>query len=336
MTISEPQGRAEARHRVAALFEVLREGVALCEMLRDDKGQVVDYRILEANAAFLRSLGGVDAVGKTLLELRPDVSSRWFQMWHRVMEAGKPTRFEYEDRVAKRWYDVHITPLSHDQVVQLYIDVTQRKQAEAHLAHLFNELNHRVKNNLMMVTAMLTMQARTSKLPEVQHELLQAVDRVQSISDVHAILYKTGAVEAVQFDAYLEELCRRLGVAAADRGVDIELDAAPLEVPSEDAVQMGIVVNELITNAVKHAYRPPDKGKIIVRLSAADDQIRLSVRDFGPGLPASERSSPGLGMRLVRSLVEKRGGAVVLESGGGLDVQVTLPDRRGEAPVRLT
>ena len=88
MSFSEPQGRAEARHRVAALFEVLREGVALCEMIRDDHDEVIDYRILEANPAFLRSLGGADAVGKTLLELRPDVSSRWFQMWHRVMEAG--------------------------------------------------------------------------------------------------------------------------------------------------------------------------------------------------------------------------------------------------------
>jgi two-component sensor histidine kinase len=160
---------------------------------------------------------------------------------------------------------------------------------------------------------------------------------VQSISDVHAILYKTGAVEAVKFDAYLGELCRRLGNAGADRGVAIELEAAPLEVPSEDAVQLGIVVNELITNAVKHAYPPPHKGKIIVKLSAADDEIRLSVRDFGPGLAADGRGPSGLGMRLVRSLVEKRGGAVTLESGDGLEVQVTLPDRRGEAgEVRLS
>jgi two-component sensor histidine kinase len=337
MSTSEPEGRSEARHRVAALFDVLREGVALCEMIRNEAGAVVDYRILEGNPAFLRGLGGGKALGKTLRELRPDVSDRWYAMWQRIMEAGKPTRWEYEDRRAGRWYDVHITPLGRDQVVQLYIDVTQRKQAEAHLAHLFNELNHRVKNNLMMVTAMLTMQARTSKLPEVQEELLQAVDRVQSISDVHAILYKTGAVEAVKFDAYLEELCRRLGSAAADRGVDIELEAAPLEVPSEDAVQMGIVVNELITNAVKHAYPPPQKGKIIVSLSAADDQIRLSVRDFGPGLPAEDQCASGLGMRLVRSLVEKRGGTLAMESAGGLDVQVTLPDRSRETPaVRLS
>jgi PAS domain-containing protein len=103
MSDSEPQGRAEARHQVAALFEVLREGVALCEMIRNDQGEVIDYRIVEANPAFLRSLGGAPALGKTLLELRPDVPGRWFEMWQRVMAAAKPTRFEYEDRTARRW-----------------------------------------------------------------------------------------------------------------------------------------------------------------------------------------------------------------------------------------
>jgi two-component sensor histidine kinase len=326
------KGEPSKTPRHIELFDVLREGVALCQMIRDADGAVIDYCIREANPAFLRNLGGQAALGKRLSELRPDVSKRWYELWQRIMDAGKPTRFDYEDRVAKRWYDVHITPLSRDEVVQLYIDVTQRKQAEAHLAHLFNELNHRVKNNLMMVTAMLTMQARSSDEPRVREELLQAVDRVQSISDVHAILYKTGSAEAVKFDAYLEELCRRLGSAAAERGVEIELQAEPLEVASEDAVQMGIVVNELITNAVKHAYPPPSRGKIVVCLSARDAAIRLSVRDFGQGLPAGEPRESGLGMRLVRQLVQKRGGVVDLTSDGGLAATVTIPELAEAAP----
>jgi len=331
------KGPGRETERRIELFDVLREGVALCEMIRDDAGKVIDYRIREANPAYLRGLGGQSALGKTIGELRPDVSERWYALWHRIMEAGKPTRFDYEDPGAKRWYDVHITPLSRDEVVQLYIDVTQRKQTEAHLAHLFNELNHRVKNNLMMVTAMLSMQARGTQEPRVREELLQAVDRVQSISDVHAILYKTGSTETVQFDAYLGELCRRLGTAAARRGVEIRLEAQPLVVASEDAVQMGIIVNELITNAVKHAYPPPKRGKIIVGLDAGDDAIRLSVRDFGQGLPAGEARESGLGMRLVRQLVKARGGEVGLASDGGLTATVTLPDRAdGSAEVQVS
>ena len=318
-------GHGRSRRRIE-LFDVLREGVALCEMVRDKDGKVVDYFIREANPAFLRGFGGAASVGRRLGELRPDVSSRWYELWHRIMAAGKPTRMEYEDRTAGRWYDVHITPLSGDEVIQLYVDITQRKQAEAHLAHLFNELNHRVKNNLMMVTAMLTMQARSTKDELVREELLQAVDRVQSISDVHAILYKTGAVEAVKFDAYLAELCRRLGSASVDRGIEIVLEAEPIELASEDAVQLGIVVNELITNAVKHAYPPPAQGKILVKLTGdVDGGVSLSVRDFGPGVPGGEPARPGLGTRLVRQLIQKRGGAVVMTSDGGLMVEVSVP-----------
>jgi two-component sensor histidine kinase len=129
----------------------------------------------------------------------------------------------------------------------------------------------------------------------------------------------------VKFDAYLAELCRRLGSASTDRGIDIELEAEPLELASEDAVQLGIVVNELITNAVKHAYPPPTRGKIRVRLDGSDGAVRLSVRDFGPGIPGGEPAHPGLGMRLVRQLIQKRGGAVAMVSDGGLSVEVSMP-----------
>lgn len=324
--MSKEEARTETAGRsVEVIFDVLREGVALCQMIRDSSGKVVDYRICEANEAYVRGLGGKSAIGKTLRELRPDVSQRWYDMWGRLMEQGEPTRFEYQDRTAGRWYDVYVTPLANDQIAHIYVDVTHRKQTEAHLAHLLNELNHRVKNNLMMVTAMLTMQARASGRPEVQAELQQAIDRIQTISEVHAILYKTGAVEKVRFDAYLDELCRRLAATASHNRVQIELESAPLEVASDEAVQMGIVVNELITNAVKHAYPGDAQGKILVKLAPGDSDIRLSVRDFGPGLPPEAERDSGLGMRLVKSLVQKNGGSLHMANDDGLDVQVILP-----------
>jgi PAS domain-containing protein len=109
MTAKAPPKRRSARGRVETLFEVLREGVALCEMIRDETGKVVDYRIREANPAYLKSLGGQVALGKTMRELRPDASQRWYDAWHRIMAAGAPTRFEYQDVKNGRWYDVHMT-----------------------------------------------------------------------------------------------------------------------------------------------------------------------------------------------------------------------------------
>lgn len=314
--------------RIDAVFEVLREGFALCEMVRDENGAVVDYYIREANPAFLRGIGGASSLGKRMRELRPDVSDRWYARFHSILAAGQPFRFEYEDRVAGRWYDVHMTPLSKDELVQLYVDVTHRKQIEAHLAQLFNELNHRVKNNLMMVSGILGMQARASQEPQVRYELQQAMDRIQTISEVHTILYQSGAVEAVDLDVYLGELCKRISSASSDQRIKIDVTAEPLKVLSEDAVEMGIVVNELITNAVKHAYPAPAPGRIDVSLARAEDGVSLSVRDYGPGLPGEEPQRSGLGMRLVTSIVQKNGGSLEMDSVDGLQVRVTLPVRR--------
>lgn len=314
--------------RIDAVFEVLREGVSLAEVVRDGNGAVIDYWIREANPAFLRSLGGSSALGKRMRELRPDVSDRWYARFHSILASGQPFRFEYEDKVAGRWYDVHMTPLSKDELVQLYVDVTHRKQIEAHLAQLFNELNHRVKNNLMMVSGILGMQARASHEPQVKYELQQAIDRIQTISEVHTILYQSGAVEIVDLDVYLAELCKRIGSASTDRRIDIDVSAEPLKVLSEDAVQMGIVVNELITNAVKHAYPAPAPGKIEVALSGVEEGMSLSVRDYGPGLPGEEPRHTGLGMRLVTSIVQKNGGSLEMDSQDGLQVKVTLPLRK--------
>src|SRR5690606_15639125 len=172
----------------------------------------------------------------------------------RVLTRGKPARFEYHDPVQLRWYDVHVMRISDREMGQFYFDITQRKRAEAHQAELFNELNHRVKNNLTIVSAMLSMQARNAPQPEVQAELLKAVARIQSISDVHSSLYRSSSQDQVDFKSYLGDLCGRLsGAMLADGRIRLEVEAHPASVDPEQAVTLGIIVNELVTNAVKHA-----------------------------------------------------------------------------------
>lgn len=314
----------EAELPLAEVLDVMREGFAVCEMLRDESGGVVDYRILQANAAYLKGLGGKSALRRTLRTLRPDVSDDWYRLWDELLAAGKRTRFEYFDPAVRRWYDVRLTPMGADRVVQLYIDVTQRKQMEADQAALFNELNHRVKNNLMTVSGFLSMQARTTRHPEVKQELALAIGRIEAISEVHAILYRTGAVETVDVPLYVAELCQRLAKAISGGRVAIAHRAEAATVSSDQALQLGIVLNELITNAVKHAYPQGAQGRIEVEVAAPGERIEIVVRDFGPGLPEGKPPSPGLGMRLIRSMTERRGGAFSLETDGGLVVRTAL------------
>jgi two-component sensor histidine kinase len=315
------------------LFATMSEGFVICEVIRDASGRLVDYWVRDANPAFLkRAPNAAELIGRRFLEMRPNTPTRWFTACHVALTKGEPVRFEFWDDQAQRWFDVHMTRLSDDEVGQFYIDITERKKAERYQAELFDELNHRVKNNLTIVSGVLTMQAKASADPEVREQLLKAVDRIQSIADLHASLYRGGGRDEVEAQRYLAELCERLSRTLLEgRDVRLDLHAEALALPLDEAVQLGIIVNELVTNAAKHAYPQGDTGVVWIRLGRTEAGLRLCVSDLGRGLAPD--SASGLGMRLVRSLVERAGGELKVDGGHGTSVEVRLPiGRRGDGP----
>jgi two-component sensor histidine kinase len=315
---------ADARYRV--LFESMSEGFLVCEAIRDAAGRLTDYWIRDANPAFQSNVSGA-LVGRRIRQVRPDVSEEWLHTCERVLARGKPARFEYQDPVSLRWFDVHVMRMSDHEMGQFYFDITHRKRAEAHQVELFNELNHRVKNNLTIVSAMLSMQARNAPQPEVQTELLKAVARIQSIADVHSSLYRSSSQDQVDVQSYLSDLCSRLaGAMLADDRIRLEVDAHPVSVDPEQAVTLGIIVNELVTNAVKHAY-PADQGGVVhVGFAAAEAALEVVVTDYGPGIiDGLDGPASGLGMRLVRSLVQRAGGSLSVSMPPGATFKVSLP-----------
>lgn len=313
------------------LFNAMREGMVLCEMVRDEDGRVVDYWIRQANPAYLRGVGGKEIIGRRWREVRPEISQDWFDTCGRVLQRQKPERFEFYDPGFDRWFDAHLAPISGELLAQFFVDVTHRKRAEAQQAELFHELNHRVKNNLMIVSAMLSMQARSTGSAEVKRELQQAVDRIQTISDVHSTLYRTGAVENVNFALYVETLCDRLSASLLGERIELSVKTEPVTMPMGEAVQLGIILNELVTNAAKHAYPAPAKGRIEVECARGERGLELVVRDSGRGMPQGETPATGMGTRLVRSLVQQLRGELTYDGGSGVTARLVLPEH-GPAP----
>lgn len=337
--LSERDGerrRGDPSERYRTLFETMSEGFVICEVIRDETGRLVDYWVRDANPAFLRRAPrGAEMIGRRFSETRPNAHPRWFTACHVALTRGEPVRFEFWDDQALRWYDVHMTRLSDDEVGQFFVDITERKKAEGYQAELFDELNHRVKNNLTIVSGVLTMQAKASANPEVREQLLKAVDRIQSIADLHASLYRSGGRDEVEVQRYLTELCERLSrTLLEDRDVRLDLKAEALALPIDEAVQLGVIVNELVTNAAKHAYGEDEAGVIWIRLGRADGALKLCVSDVGRGL--SPAAASGLGMRLVRSLVERAGGELEIDGAHGVSVEVRLPvgPRRRSEPLQ--
>jgi PAS domain S-box-containing protein len=292
------------------VFENMSEGVALCEAIRNRDGHLIDYVILAVNPALQGLLGvGPEVVG-TKLSDTGDKTERWLQLCDNVLRTGEPKRFEFENKLNGRWHNIQINRVSDDRMAQFFCDITDKKLAEARQQRLAEELNHRVKNNLAMVAAVLRMQAKDAH-PEVREQLLRAVGRVQSISEVYRSLLVDHRRSVVNFGAYLEELCASLAASLVDDPgrVILNVEAQPAEVSVDTAVPLGMVVNELVTNAVKYAYPPPERGQISVRFKRWDADCMLEIGDSGAGLPQiSEGKSLGHGMKLVQALVQQVGG----------------------------
>jgi two-component sensor histidine kinase len=321
VTADQPTDGGEPRYK--ALIDNLYEGVVVCEAIRDAAGRLTDYWLRYANPVFVRRAPAGEArVDRRMSEIRPETPPAWFAACQRALE-GDPVRFEFQEARSQRWYEVHMIRLSDREFGQLYVDVTRHKIAEQRQTDQVKELNHRVKNNLAVVASILELQARGSS-PEVREHLTRAVDRVQSIAVLHEALYRQEGGEQVDLAAYLEQLAAQMERSLlAASGIRLSVACEPVDCAVREAVNIGLIVNELVTNSAKHAYGPSG-GPVRVAVTAHESELRLVVSDDGPGLPSHPAARGGLGLRLVRSLAEGLGGKVTTGSGPGGRVEVSL------------
>jgi two-component sensor histidine kinase len=150
---------------------------------------------------------------------------------------------------------------------------------------------------------------------------------------VHQALYRGSRREDVDFGTYLTDLCASLSRSLATDGrITLQVEAEAADLPLDTAVPLGMVVNELVTNAVKHAYPPPQSGLVSVRFRRENDGFRLTVGDGGCGLPEPPSRRDGLGMTLVGSLVSQVQGQMVVSHHPGATFEITLPALGSNAP----
>jgi two-component sensor histidine kinase len=188
-------------------------------------------------------------------------------------------------------------------------------EAEAQASLMLEELGHRIRNNLHVIMSVLTLQARTHRDPTLQQAIDAAVNRIRVIANAHEHLQRARKGEAVDMREYLEGLCNNL--VESVRGVKpvaIRVESDAFTLPTESAVPIGLIVNELVTNAFKYAFPDEQEGLIVVALRRGEDaRLMLTVSDNGAGCPESVRE--GLGSRLVRMLVQQLNGSLARQAG---------------------
>ncbi len=220
----------------------------------------------------------------------------------------------------------------------MYRDISDRKQAESRLVTslqekeiLLKEIHHRVKNNLLVVSNLLEFQADYINDPGLVKVLEDSRNRIYSMALIHEKLYRSMNLDTINFGEYLEDLVHNLfeSYNIEDNRVTFELDLQPIFLNIETAHPCGLIVNELLSNTLKHAFPGSRKGKVNVLMTQNNkDQIIVRVADNGIGFPAhlDFRHVDSLGMELVCTLTEQLEGEITLNREGGTTFELKFAE----------
>jgi len=237
--------------------------------------------------------------------------------FNRMSLALRDDRDKLEERIRERSADLA------EANKALQADIADRKRFEELLQksleenkRLLGELQHRAKNSFNLINSLVGL-AATEAISEETRGFLDGFERrIASISELYSLLYSTGAVEDVGLDEYGTRILSGLSSLSTKKLVKLTGDFAPLVVNAKIAAPFGIILTELVTNSLKHAFTDRQEGRIEVRLGMEEGRARLEVRDDGVGSASGDRAAarPAMGLSLVEGLSGQLGGTFRLES----------------------
>jgi PAS domain S-box-containing protein len=297
--------------------------------------------------------------GAWISAFHPDDAGRVLEKWHALTAAGSAGEIEAQmvryDGETRRFL-IRAAPMRDDRgsIVRWYgsnTDVDDLKRAERALRSslrekeaLLKEVHHRVKNNLQLISSLLSLQATSSAEPGVAERFAESRNRVRSMALVHENLYRAGDFTRIAMSGHVEALCAQLMRAYSlhDRRVNLTTDVDRVEFDLDRAIAVGLIINEMVSNALKHAFPGSRRGSVRVALKAVEaTRFALSVADDGIGLPlgVDVGRCESMGLQLVHDLSLQLHGSVTVTRDRGTRFVITfsadgaLPSGQSEAGV---
>lgn len=323
----------ESENKYRLLFKNMTTAFALHKIILNHKNEPIDYIFIEANKAFEEQteLKRDNFIDKKVTEVLPGIEkdpADWIGKYGKVALTGEEISFDQFSESLSKWYHVLVYSPMKGYFATIFTNITENKQAEERIIAslhekeiLLKEIHHRVKNNLQIISSLLKLQANSIKDERVKESFRESQQRIVAMASVHTQLYKSQNFAAISFADYVQDMTRQLlqayrtGTAAIDLIINIE----EIMLPLDSAIPCGLLINELITNALKYAFPEARKGEITIEARQTENGVRLIFADNGIGLPngVDFHTTETLGLRLVQMLVKQLDGSIELSSESG-------------------
>lgn len=340
--------------------DMLREKEELYRTLVENAHDLIveilyDGRIMYASSNHKELLGyeAEELMGKNAFEfMHPDDRSVMMAAFIEGFRTGATGRGVYRYRHKNgewRWFEgtgkPFRTPTGEIRAIVDTREITERKKKEEQIQEslrqkesLLREIHHRVKNNLQVISSLLSLQSDYAKDEESLAHFYESQSRISTIALIHEKLYQSRNIDEIKMLDYITDLTRNLLKVYKDLGenIDVQINAYDISIDIDRAIPCGLIINELFSNCLKHAFRSSENGgadrkrrnKITVEINSdSEGLLILSVKDNGVGFPGHVdfRSAGTLGLQLVSTLADQLNGILDLTNDNGTAVTIVFP-----------
>ncbi len=266
-----------------------------------------------------------EIIGKNLWEMFPGAKERkFFEEYERALNQQISVHFEEYYPPLEEWLEVNAYP-SEEGLSVFFRGITDRKEAEQSLREslkeketLLMEIHHRVKNNLAVVSGMMQLQAFNTEDKNLKDKLFDSVVRIKTMASIHEILYQSNSYANLELGQNIKKLVSNvMEYSQLDTNIALNFDLESVVVNINQAIPCSLIVNEVVTNAFKHAFDKGQKGTLSVEISEENKAIHVRIKDNGKGLPDNFENiskNNSLGFKLIDTLATQLKGEFTYEA----------------------
>jgi len=292
------------------------------------QGPESDLATIEKVRAAIKSQNDVDV---DLLNYRKDGTTFWNALYMSPVRDKEGTvrfffasQMDVTERVEAQEVISQQKELVEREVERRTADLRAALDAKTILLH---EVDHRVKNNLTMIGSLLRLQVRSIDDPAMTAKLDSMLERVDALAVVHRQLYQSSDISSFDIGSFAANLTRDVVGASGRTNITVSIDAHPLFIDAADASALGLILNEILTNSIKHAYPDGRSGCLSLTVTNVDDRGVISLCDDGPGVPSIQRTK-SIGTSLITRLARQaKAEAIWTSNSPGTCVTITFPKR---------